>query len=294
MFYMAFLASFLFPLVSTASSTSCLWLDTSANNATVPATGYAPCAYAGAKTCCANGDVCLSNGYCTGSFGLYRGACTDWTAGVCPDTCADLSFVSQGVTYYLANLYRCNGEGQGEMWWCGDQSADTTAQPCQTDVGTMFSMTSIGTLVTPVAFVAATTVTSFRTGTITGSSIDSTAAISRTSTSSSAFAAGAATSTAALTTSDNPSTGNSSTLGIGLGVGLGLPLIAAIVALTYVIARRKANTSAAWGRLEKQGFSNQQPQAWSSSETKREELYGRQIYEVAAIHQRAELGGTPR
>lgn len=192
--------------------------------------------------------------------------------------------MSQGHIYYLESLYRCNGEGQGEIWWCGDQSADTTAQPCQSDVGTMFSMTSIGTLITPIALGRAATVTSSQTNTITVSPVESTTAASRTSKAGSASVTGAGTSTSALTSSDSPSTGNSSAL------GLGLPLIAAIVALTYVVARRKTNTAPAWSRPEKQPTSNQQLQAWPAK-SRAEELYGKQIHKIAEIPQSAGLAG---
>lgn len=269
-------------LLNTAFANSCVWLDTSANNATVPATGYSTCTSSDVSTCCADGDACLSNGYCTGSFGLYRGACTDWSAGECPDTCPDLSFVSEGQTYYLANLYRCNGEGKGEIWWCGDQSADTTAQPCQSGVGTTFSMTSIGTFVTPVSLVAAASRSSSQTDTITGSQAEST--LGTPSTSTIASAAGAATSSAAMTASNNKSAGNSSTLGIGLGVGLGVPLIAAIMALTYVIARRKGSKSTAGGGFEKQQVSDEKPQVYVS-EYRPGELHGKHIQEMAGNRQ---------
>ena len=257
---------------NTALANSCVWLDPTNNDATVPADGYSPCpSTSGASTCCGNNDACLSNGYCSGSFGLYRGACTDWSAGVCPDNCPDLTFVSLGKTYYLANLYRCNGQGKGEIWWCGDQSGDTSVQPCQSGVGTTFSMTSIGTFVTPFPLVAAATASSSQSTTTSGTS--------RTSELSPAPTSGAL--------SLAPST-NSSSLGIGLGLGLGFPLFAAIIALTYFIARRKGCSSTA--EMPEKPQMLQKPPGWSSV-PRPELLQGKQFHEIQASDQLAELPG---
>jgi hypothetical protein len=275
----ATIVAFLLGFLNTALANSCVWLDPTNNNATVPADGYSPCpSSSGASTCCGNNDACLSNGYCSGSFGLYRGACTDWSAGVCPDTCPDLTFVSQGKTYYLANLYRCNGQGKGEIWWCGDQSSDTNVQPCQSEAGTTFSMTSIGTFVTPFPLVAAVTASSSQSTTTSGIT-------SRTSSTSKP-------SPASTSAASSPTTStNSSALGIGLGVGLGLPLFAAIIALAWVIARRKSSSSTA-GMSEKQQML-QQPSGWSSAPE--HELQGKQVHkqarEIQSSGQLAELQG---
>lgn len=56
---------------------------------------YTPCnstANGVESTCCSQGDVCSSNGYCLGTAGyMYRGACTDssWNDGSCCQNCRD-------------------------------------------------------------------------------------------------------------------------------------------------------------------------------------------------------------
>ena len=271
----ATIIALLLGLLNTALADSCVWLDPTNNNATVPADGYSACpsSSSGASICCGNNDACLSNGYCSGSLGLYRGACTDWSAGVCPDNCPDLTFVSQGTRYYFANLYRCNGQGTGEIWWCGDQSSGTTAQPCQSGAGTTFSMTSIGTFVTPFPLVAAATASSSRSTTTSGTSSTSEPSPASTSGASSP------------TTSTNFSALG---IGLGLGLGLGLPLLAAVIVLAYVIARRKGSSSTA-GTSEKRQVLPQSEE-WSSV-PKPGELQGNQFHEIQGSGQVAELQG---
>lgn len=272
-------------LVSLSYANSCSWLTSSNDNTTTPAAGYSPCSSSSAVTCCGNTDACLSNGYCSGSFGLYRGACTDWSAGVCPETCAYSSFVSEGETYYLANIYRCNGQGKGEIWWCGDQSADTTSQPCQSGFGSTFSMTSIGTFLTPVPLVAAATANSAQT---------TSASALYTSSATSMSSSASATSGASFSTPSGTSSKSSSVpLGVGLGVGLGVPLLAAIGALIYLLARKRRGPPVNNATPQKQEMLQPALPQGAPPYQQKPELHGTQLNEIPGVQQQstmAELG----
>jgi len=52
---------------------------------------FRPCDSEGESACCAEGEVCLTNGLCFGATvgSVYRGACTDrsWNSAACPQYC---------------------------------------------------------------------------------------------------------------------------------------------------------------------------------------------------------------
>jgi len=197
-------------IISRAMADNCYWPNGDLSKS------YVPCnvnpASTGPRACCAPTEPCLANKLCfsTAVGVVYRGACTDNTF---QDPNCPKVFLTESPNN-TANLIPCLN---GYYRYSGGQCTDSD----------VFKWSSAG-----VIGLEAITASSITTGT---------ASASATSTSACPAAVGSC---------DQVAQNAQRTVGLGVGLGLGLPLLAALVAVAYLLfagRRRKADAPAYQG-----------------------------------------------